>query len=113
MRTIALALCSLTTFWFAGAQKCTPADHNEWLAHAISEVETIHPGMTRAELLKMFEPAGGFFSGDRLQGAYVYRNSVYIRIDVRFAAQSDKGVDVSVDVITSVGRPYLAFPVYD
>jgi hypothetical protein len=62
MRTIALALCSLTTFWFAGAQKCTPADHNEWLAHAISEVETIHPGMTRAECSS--QRAGSFRGTD-------------------------------------------------
>jgi len=34
-------------------------DHDVWLKHLTEKMETIKPGMTRLDLLKVFRPEGG------------------------------------------------------
>jgi hypothetical protein len=103
--------------WANGAPNCTLADTTSWLADSLNEMETIHSGMTRQDLAKVFHPAGGFFSSTRFKGKFVYRDSPYISIDVEFARPAGETDDNSPtspkDVITSVSRPYLAQPVSD
>src|SRR5437016_2756134 len=46
-------------------------DHTKWLATCMRETEHIKVGMTRSELLKVFQEEGGLSS--RTQRTYVYR----------------------------------------
>ena len=103
--------------WANGAPNCTPAAATSRLADSLDEMETIHSGMTRQDLVKVFKPAGGFFSSSRFKGVFVYRDSPYISVDVEFAhPEGETGDNAPVspqDVITSISRPYLARPAYD
>ena len=114
-----LACLLIVSAWANSAPKCPPApDTASWLANSLTEIETIHAGMTREDLLKVFRPAGGFSSSNRFKGVFVYRDSPYINIDVEFAHPDEGGASSStpvspLDKITSVSRPYLAHPVYD
>lgn len=100
-----------------GAPNCTQDDTTKWLADSLNEMQTIHSGMTRQDLVRVFNPAGGFFSSTRFKGKFVYRNSPYINVDVEFARPAGETDDNSPaspqDVITSVSRPYLAEPAFD
>ncbi len=103
--------------WANGAPNCTPDDTTKWLADSLNEMQTIHSGMARQDLLRVFHPAGGFFSSTRFKGKFVYRNSPYIGVDVEFARPAGETDDNSPaspqDVIISVSRPYLAQPATD
>jgi hypothetical protein len=100
-----------------GAPNCTPGDTTKWLADSLNQMQTIHSGMARQDLAKVFKPAGGFFSSTRFKGKFVYRDSPYISVDVEFARPARETDDNSPaspkDVIISVSRPYLAQPVFD
>ena len=115
MRMVTTLICWLFTIALWTPQRCTPNDHMEWLAHSFQELETIHVGMKREDLLKILKPEAGFFSSTRSKGIYVYRGSPYIKLDVEFASESgdQQGPESANDVVTSVSRPYLAQPVYD
>ncbi len=77
-------------------------------------METITPGMTRAQLQKIFTPDGGLSM--ILQRTFVSRDCSYFKVDVTFRAvgrpekDSDRretsGED-DRDVIVSISRPYL------
>jgi hypothetical protein len=98
----------------AGKQEdCPSAALNTCLSSALSGIAGIKPGMTRQDLLKVFEPSGGFYPSP---GTYQYRKSPYIRIDVEFSPASGEtsgGTQSARDVIKSVSRAYLAYPQYD
>ena len=82
---LASLLVALLSSGGHGAPKCTPATLPGWLADSLTEMETIHGGTTREDLLKVFRPAGGFSSSSRVKGVFVYRDSPYISINVEFA----------------------------
>jgi len=106
---LSVALC------FAAPSRCSGTDLDEFLGKSLREIETVKPGMTRADLLKTFKPEGGFSAGTRLKGMFVYRDSAYIKVDVEFTstAGNDNTPPDPGDVITSISRPYLSYPVYD
>jgi hypothetical protein len=95
--------------------KCARADLEQWFGAALQAVDAVQPGMTRAELLRTFEPEDGFSSRGRVKGTFVYRGCGYVKLDVEFSPSEDSkgGPPNPRDVITSVSRPYLARPVYD
>ena len=65
------------------SQKCARPDHVQWVTEVMSEMQTIKPGMTRADLLKVFRTEGGLvFSG--LQRTFVSRDCPYFKVDVQF-----------------------------
>ena len=117
MRIVMVFACLLIVLaWANGVSKCTPADATNWLADSLTEMETIHAGMTREDLLKVFRPAGGFSSSGRFKGGFVFRDSPYISVDVEFEHPGGETGNAPVspkDIITSISRPYLAHPAYD
>src|SRR5947208_17061771 len=83
----------LTTFMpIVHAQQSAVANkRNSWIASIIKETWTIKPGMTRADLMKIFEHEGGLSTGLRRTSAS--RQCPYIKVDVEFEAVGRPGHD--------------------
>jgi hypothetical protein len=86
----------------------------------MEKMETIKPGMTRLDLLKVFRPEGGPpVPTTRLRrSAFVSQDCPYFKIDVEFepVARPDLGYGVLGfspgdyrDVIVKVSKPYVQF----
>jgi hypothetical protein len=95
-------------------------DHVSWVAQALKRIETIKPGMTREDLLKVFTTEGGLSTG--LRRTFVSRDCPYFKVDVQFEAVGRPGRDGSgrvtleegsQDVITQISRPYLQSTILD
>ena len=99
--------------------KSTP-DHVSWVAEALERMEAVKPGMTRADLLRVFTTEGGLSTG--LRRTYVFRECPYFKVDVEFEAVSrpprDESGRVTLDeaprdVIKGISRPYLEWSIAD
>ncbi|MBB5330794.1 hypothetical protein [Tunturiibacter gelidoferens] len=79
----------------------------------IKIVDALHPGMTRADVLKNFETEGGISA--RAWNHYVYKRCPYIKIDVTFvvAPTADQAEESATDTIATVSKPYLQFSIRD
>jgi hypothetical protein len=92
------------------------ADTN--LAKQISEILTecqkIKPGMTRAELPKVFTTEGGISSATHR--TFVYRGCPYIKVDVDFNLSDPKQKaleELPTDTISKISKPYLEWSIID
>ena len=61
---LSLLAVGLTIFVCIGASLQSPAssgsdEHTEWVAKSLKEIETVKPGMTREDLLRVFRDEGG------------------------------------------------------
>src|ERR1043165_5087067 len=95
-------------------------EQTKWIADSLTEMKTIKVGMTRADLLKVFDTEGGLSTG--LNRTYVYRKCPLIKVDVEFRpigrpARDAEGrvtlKEADQDVIEKISRPYLDWPVAD
>lgn len=98
--------------------KCTQADYVQWVTEVLTLMQTIKPGMTRVELLKVFTTEGGLvFSG--LQRTFVSRDCPYFKVDVKFQrpteTQQEWGQfdEDDKDTIAKISIPYLQFSIMD
>ena len=90
------------------------SEHAEWLGKAMREMATIKPGMSRADLLKVFEEEGGLST--RTQRRYVYRGSKYIKVEVTFEPVGEVDVkdgESREDKVTKISRPFLEWEILD
>jgi len=90
------------------------SEHTKWLAQSLREIQTIKPGMSRGDLLKVFQEEGGL--SNRTTQRYAYRDCPYIKVDVRFEAvgvSEDKLVKSPKDKITNVSAPFLEWSIVD
>ncbi len=90
------------------------SEHSRWLARSLREMQSIKAGMTRAELLEVFQNEGGL--SNRTQQRFSYRDSPHIKVDVRFepvGQLDDKLLKVPEDKITSISTPFLEWPILD
>lgn len=116
MRSISLlvvALVAVACMSYA-TQPEGASEHTKWVAQCLKEMETIKPGMKRADLLKVFTEEGGIFT--RTQRRYVYRECPYIKIDVVFepvGAPEQKMIERPEDVIVEVSKPFLEWSIAD
>ena len=88
--------------------------HAEWLAKALGEMATIKAGMTREDLLEVFQEEGGLST--RTQRRYVYRGCLYIKVDVTFepvGVPADKLAESPKDKIVTISKPFLEWPIID
>lgn len=101
-------------------QKASSQGHVAWVAQSLKRMQTIRPGMTRSDLLKVFTTEGGLST--RLHRTFVSRDCPYFKVDVEFNAvgrpnQDANGrvtlVEGSQDTIVTISRPYLQFGVAD
>ena len=87
--------------------------------HALKEISSIQPGMTRAELLRVFRTEGGLSTRDTQQ--FVYRGCPYIKVVVNFREPADADdnwmgapeAEWTGDVIQSISKPFLEYPITD
>jgi hypothetical protein len=95
-------------------------DHEVWLSHVLEKMDSIKPGMTRGDLLKVFRTEGGLSTG--LRRTFVSRDCPYCKVVVEFKpvgrADSDNPVfmmspEDSRDIIVKVSKPYLQFSIAD
>ena len=102
------------------AQESCAQKNEDWVRDVLAKMETIKPGMTRGELLKLFGTEGGFSNG--LRRRFVSRDCAYFKVDVEFEAVGRPGHDsdgrVTVDedprdIIVKISRPYLQFSIAD
>jgi len=83
-------------------------------------METIKPGMTRQDLLKVFRTEGGLSTG--LRRTFVDRDCPYLKVIVEFkaVARPDRdnawfgtSVEDNRDIIVKVSKPYAQFTIGD
>ncbi len=91
----------------------------QWASQALTEMQTVRVGMTRAQMANVFERAGGLYLlpiTAPLSGVYSYRKCPYFKVNVDFQpvrkAQKDKFGSVWTpedpkDVITKISKPFL------
>ncbi len=85
------------------------AKHYTWLAERLKEAYSIRVGMTRADLLKVFEPDGGL---NRIPPVrHVLRSCPLIKVDVQFDISREmylahRPADTELK-ITAISKPYL------
>jgi hypothetical protein len=103
----------------ANQERCSQ-EHQAWVTYVLKKMETIKPGMTREELLKVFTTEGGLSTA--LNRRFVSRDCPYFKVDVEFKAvgRPDRDGDGrvtleenSLDIIVKISRPYLQFSIAD
>jgi hypothetical protein len=103
-----------------GQQTSGGTDHIDWVAGALTRMQTIKPGMTRKELLVVFTTEGGLSTP--LKRTFVSRDCPYFKVDVelkaigrpaRDAAGRVTMVEGDRDRIVKISRPYLQFSIMD
>ncbi|HTS17832.1 MAG TPA: hypothetical protein VMP11_09685 [Verrucomicrobiae bacterium] len=80
----------------------------------ITECQTIKPGMTRADLMKVFTTEGGMSTA--AHRTFVHRRCPYIKVDVDFTPSDPKQnvlEERPTDTITKISNPYLAWSIID
>lgn len=87
-------------------------DHDKWIAKVMRQVGAIQPGMHRQDLAALFREDGGltFFGGPQ---RYVLKECSLIKIDVQFKSRDKAMSEDPDDVIESVSKPYLQYPMMD
>jgi len=90
------------------AQTANGQAHEPWLEERYKEATSIKTGMTRADLLKLFEEDGGLQSIPA--GRYVLKSCHLIQIEVKFDTKYGVNYRPTPDEnlkIVEVSRPYL------
>ena len=94
-----------TTHPIAG-QSETNNDLTKQISAVLMQCQSIKPGMTRAELLKLFGTQGGW--SNPTQRTFVYKACPIVKVDVDFSP-SDPKQEQATDIIRSISKPYLAW----
>lgn len=87
-------------------------DHLRWVSERAREMSTVKVGMTRYELLDVFEPNGGLSTA--AQGVFRHRKCPYFKIVVEFEPQAEHRDEPGGrffrydDVITRISGPYVS-----
>jgi hypothetical protein len=84
------------------------------LTSILRDIQTLQVGMTREDLLKKFRPEGGLST--RFQRRYVYGESPYIKVDVKFepvGAPEDRLAEALEDKIIEISKPFLQWTIID
>jgi hypothetical protein len=98
-----------------GAQAVSEREaHVAWVSDALKAMESVKPGMTRADLLRVFDGEGGISSPSRR--TFVYRECRMFKVAVEFDL-ADKshdrdgratGKESPRDAITKISQPFIA-----
>ena len=81
--------------------------HTQWVGKVLAWIDTIKPGMTRSDLLRVFTTEGGLST--RTHRTYVLKQCPTIKVDVDFSISGNE----AEDKITQISRPYLDYGHYD
>jgi hypothetical protein len=85
----------------------------------LKDVSSVQAGMSRADLLRVFTTEGGISTRDEQR--YVYRRCPYIKVRVNFRRPADADDDWggaseaewTGDIIQSISKPFLEYPIAD
>jgi hypothetical protein len=94
--------------------KALNAERTKWVAKVIRQIEVIQPGMKRKDLDAFFTMDGGMMSWNEQR--YISKECPLIKVNVRFKVPDEerKGHwEDPEDVIESVSKPYLDWPIED
>jgi hypothetical protein len=69
---IALSTSTFLPLTHSASQQPSEQDHLAWVTRTLEKMETVKPGMTREDLLKVFTTEGGLSTG--LQRTFVSRD---------------------------------------
>jgi hypothetical protein len=98
-----------------GVRPPQPESHSDWVLKTMKRMESVKVGLTRADLLKVFDEEGGLST--RQQRTYVYRGCPYFKVDVKFQAvgvlDEEGAAESPDDEIVEVSKPYLDYRVAD
>jgi len=92
----------------------TEADHTRWIERSLREIQTLKPGMTREDLLKVLQEEGGL--SNRNGQRFAYRECPYIKVDVKFqavGALEDNLRKDPRDKILRLSKPFLEWSIED
>lgn len=84
------------------------------VAEILKDCQQLKPGMTRADLLKVFTVEGGLSNAK--QRIYVHQFCPYLKVDVRFTlTETNQSVltELPTDQISSISKPYLDWSIMD
>jgi hypothetical protein len=89
------------------------------MEQVLKDVSSVQSGMTRAELLRVFTTEGGLSTRDEQR--YVYRRCPLIKVIVSFRRPADADDDWggapeeerAGDIIQSISKPFLDYPIMD
>lgn len=90
------------------------AEHSKWVAKSLREMQTIKAGMTREELMKVFQEEGGL--SNRTSQRFAYRDCPYFKVDVTFEVfdtPDDKLTKNAKDKIKTISTPFLEWSIED
>lgn len=93
----------------------TPADRKltSQVDEILKEWSKLKPGMTRAELSKVFTPEEGGLS-NVYERRFVSRHCRCIKVDVRFTpTEPNPKTESPTDTIKSISKPFLEAPIID
>jgi hypothetical protein len=82
--------------------------------NVLRECQTIRPGMTRAELSKIFNTEGGLSTAKHR--TYVFHDCPYVKVDVHFNLsdpKQDAPDERPTDTIATISKPYLDWSIAD
>jgi hypothetical protein len=91
-----------------------PPEYTQWLVDSLREIQSLKPGMTRADLLKTFEEEGGLST--RTERRYAYRDCPCIKVNVKFepvGPTPEKSTESPADKIRDISQPFLEWPIVD
>jgi len=106
-----------------GQNPAKPAVADQALTRSIDQVlkdvSSVQAGMSRADLLRVFTTEGGISTRDEQR--YVYRRCPYIKVRVNFRRPADADDDWggaseaewTGDIIQSISKPFLEYPIAD
>jgi hypothetical protein len=106
---LALILC--VNHGFSAAHQ--EANECKFILDSLTEIQTIKPGMTRADVLTLFKEEGGLST--RTQRTYVYRKCSYIKVTFKFEAVGapDRLGESQEDKVVSASEPFLQRMILD
>lgn len=90
------------------------ANLTKQISDILAECQKIKPGMTRAEILKVFTTEGGLSSATHR--TFVYRGCPYIKVDVDFNLSDPEQKMLEerpADTISKISKPYLDWSIGD
>ena len=105
---IASLLITIGARIYPQAQTASDQAHQQWLEERYKEATSIKTGMSRADLLKLFDEDGGLQSIPA--GRYVLKSCHLIQIEVKFDTEHGVNYQPTADEnlkIVEVSRPYL------
>jgi len=92
----------------------------KWVGYVLKRMGSVKPGMTRADLLRVFKKEGGLSTG--MQRTFVSQDCPYFKVDVTFRPvnRPDRDTDGRVtliedprDEVETISRPYLEWSIMD